>query len=479
MPIRTTMMKSLSARLLLWTNCSKLNLAQLKSFKLAVLTSFFVLFIILISLPACKKDPYTLGLSLLPPTDTLSVNTIDTATIVAYSLAQDSIRTDENKTNILGSIVDPVFGKTTASFCTQIRLSSEGVDFGVNPVLDSVVLMLRYSSIYGNSDALQNVKVYELNETITVDSTYYSNHNIQYYNTLLADYTFRPNIKDSVKIYGSKVLPHLRINLSKQTNYFGNKILYAPKEILQKNTKFVDFINGLYLQSTAVNYDGSLISFNMSSPLTKMVIYFHSQDTSGNVRDSLNYDFLINELCSRINTFDHNQYADASPEFKNQVLNHDTAQGKNKLFLQGLSGVRIKFRMPFIKNFGDKFALNAAMLVLKNFETDTTLAPPPQLTLVQEDSVGKLSSVIDQSEGSAYFGGTYTVKDRSYHFRITRHIQKILQGEIKNNDLFLMVNNPVSTVLTPNRMIGTGSKPDSPGENADRFQLQLIYTKIN
>jgi hypothetical protein len=478
MPIRIIMMKSLLARLLLWTNCSKPNIAQLKSFKLPVLPSFLVLFIILISLYACKKDPYTLGLSILPPTDTLSIKTVDTSTIVAYSVIQDSIRTDENKTNILGSIVDPVFGKTTASFCTQIRLSSEGVDFGIDPVLDSVVLMLRYSSIYGNADALQNVKVYELNESITVDSTYYSNHKIRYYNTLLADYTFRPDLEDSVSIYGTKVLPHLRINLSKQTNYFGNKILYAPEDILLKNAKFVNFINGLYLQSSAVNFDGSLISFNMSSPLTKMVVYFHNQDTTGKLRDSLNYDFLINELCSRINTFDHNNYVEASPEFKNQVLNHDTLQGKNTLFLQGLSGVRIKFRLPFIKDFGDKFALNTALLILKDVETDTTLAPPPQLTLVQEDSVGKLHSVIDEGEGSTYFGGNYVTSDRSYHFRITRHIQQVIQGKIKNNDLYLMVNNPVSSVLTPNRMIGAGTQPDLPGTSENRFQLQIVYTKI-
>jgi len=471
------MMKSLLARLLLWTDCSKPNLAQLKSFKLLVFPSLLLLFIILINLVACKKDPYTLGLSLLPPTDTLSVKTTDTASIVAYSVLQDSIRTDETKTNILGSFVDPVFGKTTASFCTQMRLSSEGVDFGINPVLDSVVLMLRYSSIYGNSDALQNVRVYELNEDITVDTAYYSNRKVQYYNTLLADYTFKPNLTDSISIYGIKVLSHLRINLSKQTNYFGNKILYAPSDILLSNTKFVKFINGLYIQSSTVNFGGSLISFNMSSELTKMVVYFHSQDTTGNIRDSLHYDLVINSLCPRFNTFDHNQYADAIPEFKNQVLNNDTNQGKNILFIQGLAGVKIKLHLPYITDFSNKLALNSAVLILKNFETDTTLAPPVQLSIIQEDSVGKMHTLIDEAEGSTYFGGTYISSDRSYRFRITRHIQQVIQGKIKNNNLFLIVNSPSSNVLLPQRMIGIGTQPNMPGFSGARFQLQLVYTK--
>jgi hypothetical protein len=477
MYIQIIMMKSLLARVLLWINQSISNTTPLKSLRLLFFPSFPLLIVVLICLSSCKKEPTTLGLSILPSTDTLMVKEIDTVTIVAHSLLQDSIRTDKTKTNILGSIVDPVFGKTTASFCTQVRLSSEDVNFGINPVLDSLVLMLRYSSIYGNPEASQNIRVYELNETLSVDSTYYSNHKIQYYNTLLADLTFRPDLKDSISIFGKKVLPHLRINLSRQTDYFGNKILYAPNDVLQINKKFVEFINGLYIQASPANSDGSLISFNMSNALTKMVIYFHNEDSTGKIRDSLNYDFVINDLCARLNTFDHYQYADAIPEFKNQVLNHDTAEGRNLLFLQGLAGVKIKLRLPYIKNFSSNLAINNASLVLKNFETDTTLAPPAQLILVQEDSVGKLHSLIDQGEGSAYYGGTYNASNRSYSFRLTRYIQEIIQGKIKNTNLYLMVNNPSSNVLLPQRMTGIGTHPDMPGYDRYRFQLQLTITK--
>jgi Domain of unknown function (DUF4270) len=475
------MMRSLSTRLLLWTNRSKPNLAPLKSFKSLIFLSFLLLFIFLINLTACKKDPYTLGLSLLPPTDTLSVSTNDTASIVAYSVLQDSIRSDETTTNILGSLVDPVFGVTTSSFCTQLRLSTEGVDFGINPVLDSVVLMLRYSSIYGNPNSLQRVKVFELNENISVDSAYYSNHKITYYNTLLADYTFKPNLKDSISIYRTKVLPHLRINLNKHTNYFGNKILYAPSDALLNNNNFIKFINGLYIESSPVSANGSLISFDMNTGLTGMVVFFHNQDATGNVKDSLNYSLVIDQLCARINTFDHNHYTDAVPEFKNQVLNHDTNQGKNILFLQGLAGVKIKVRLPFLKDFGksQKIAINNAILVLKNQETDTTLAPPANLTLVQVDSLGKMSFLIDYNEGSSYFGGTYNISDRSYHFRITRHIQQIIGGKTKNNDLYLMVNDPSSKVLMTKRMMGIGTRPQFPAINSDRLQLQIIYTKVH
>ena len=327
-----------------------IKIISLKSSRLLRGSVFISLFILLI-VNSCKKDPYQIGLSLLPPTDTLSVKSTDTTTVIAYSVLQDSIRTDKATTNILGSLVDPVFGKTTASFCSQIRLSTEKVSFGLEPVLDSIVLMLRYSSIYGDANSMQNVKVYELEESLNPDSAYYSNHVVHHYPILLANKSFLPALKDSVKIFKSKFAPHLRINLSKLTSYFGNKLLYAPEDVLLNNTNFIKFLKGLYVETSPLSANGGLISFDMGSALTKVVLYFKNHDTAGKVVDSLSYDFVINSSCARFNIFDHHQYLEASPEFKNQVLNHDTSSGKNMLFLQGLGGVKIRFRLPNIKDY--------------------------------------------------------------------------------------------------------------------------------
>ncbi|MEI6898721.1 MAG: DUF4270 family protein, partial [Bacteroidota bacterium] len=280
--------------------------------------------------------------------------------------------------------------------------------------------------------------------------------------------------------------PHLRINLSLLTSYFGNKLLYAPSDVLLNNTNFVKFLKGLYIESSPLSVNGGLISFDMSNSLSKVVVYFKNHDTAGKIVDKLNYDFVINSSCARFNVFDHNQYAEASPEFKNLVLvNHpspfDTVSGKNMLFLQGLGGVRIKFRLPDIKDYvkTHKIAINNAFLVLKNFETDTTLAPPPRITLLRSDSTGKkVGFVIDDNEGSAYFGGTYLSGQRIYQFRISRYIQQLLSGTSENYDLYLQVNDPTSNVLIPNRFKGTGTNP-GPVLNADRLQLQLVFTILN
>jgi hypothetical protein len=86
--------------------------------------------------------------------------------------------------------------------------------------------------------------------------------------------------------------------------------------------------------------------------------------------------------------------------------------------------------------------------------------------------------LLDYEEGAAFAGGTYRASDRSYHFRITRHLQKVAMGLAPNNDLYLLVNNPSKSALVPNRIIGVGTDPQPPAISADKLQLKLIYTKI-
>jgi len=434
-----------------------------------------ILFLLFVLVSSCKKDPYQIGLDLLPATDTLNIKNNDSTSIIAYSMLQDSIRTDKTATFALGSLMDPVYGETTASFYTQFTPYTTSFSFGTNPVMDSVVLMLQYVSVYGNANSLQSVKVYEISQPLDPTLSYYSGQNRGYYPTLLANKTFVPRISDSVTVYGIKTAPHLRINLNRYTNYFGNKIISAPSGALSDETIFTEYMRGLYIESSRLNSDGALISFDPVAAETKLVVYYHNDDAG----DSLHYDMIIGSSSARFTHIEHNNYLDANPDFKRQVLNHDTTLGRQQLFLQGLSGVMIKIRMPFLTNFGKSgpLAVNNALLILKNITTDTTLAPPVSLTLMKEDSTGYTSYLIDENEGAEYFGGIYNTTARTYSFRITRYVQAILSGKQKNCNLYVMVNNPIKSLLNVNRIVLNGTNPVLPAISSDRLQFQMIYTK--
>jgi len=441
----------------------------IRSIWISLLIGFIVL--------SCKKDPYELGLDLLPPSDTLYVSLFDTVTVQAYSVLEDSIRTDELSSLVLGSILDPVFGKTTASFYSQFFLYSEQIDFGVDPHLDSLVLVLSYTSVYGDTNTLQQVRVFELSEDLLVDTSYYSNQIAGTYGIELANMTYLPRPHDSVIIYGEPVAPHLRINLSNQTNYLGNKILFAPDNIMSSNAEFIKFMKGLYVEAIPVNSRGALTSFNASDGLSKLVLYFHN----GSQGDSLHVDFPLIDPSARFNTFNHHGYLDASPEFKQQVLYNDTNLGKNHLYLQTMGGVKIKIRLPYIRSLDSlgSIAINSAILRFKNPEADTTWEPPPQLAMFKVDTAGKLGVLIDELDGTEYFGGTYNKEDRAYWFRLTRHIQRLLVNDtLKNYDLYIFSSSPLERVARPNRVILNGTDPFYSASPGDNLKLTITYTRM-
>ena len=463
---------------LLWTNCTKAN--RLNSILTKLPATLLTVLLLILALFSCKKDPYQIGIDLLPPTDTLNVRSTDTCTVQAFSMIQDSMRTDKSPSMIMGSMIDPVFGKITSSFYAQLRLQTEGVNFGIHPVLDSLVLMLFYNGYYGDTLTRQNVKVYEISQEFVYDSVFFSNRKLNTYPTLLADQDYKPNITDSVSVGGTRVAAHLRINLSKLSNYLGNKILQAPASTLASNSTFVKFMKGLYLQSTPVNGKGALLNYSIANGLSKLVVYYHNGDDPAD--DSLHYDLQINESSARFTHIDHNGYLDASTELKQQILNHDSARGAKQMYLQGMAGVKIKLKFPFMKNFGlgKTVAINEAILELKNLETDTTYTPPPTLDIIRQDSIGRIGYLVDENEGSGYFGGTYNKSSRSYYFRITQHLQKVIQNAYKNHfDLYIIVNNPIKSILTPNRVILNGSGPANPGGAANRLRLKITYTILN
>ena len=106
---------------------------------LAALTAIF---------SACN-DPSDLGMELLPSTDLVEVKNVEKKEgISAFTVREDSIRTDEATKSLLGSLYDPVFGKTNINFAAQLRLQNFP-DFGTNAVVDSVKMFLYYRKIRG------------------------------------------------------------------------------------------------------------------------------------------------------------------------------------------------------------------------------------------------------------------------------------------------------------------------------------------
>ena len=99
----------------------------------------------------------------------------------------------------------------------QVNLPTNNLFLGNNPVLDSLVLVLDYAGLYGDSMAQHSFNVYKVIEPLYASKLYYSDSKVL---TLPAAIgrkaNFVPNLKDSVTVLGNTMPPQLRIRLTDQ-----------------------------------------------------------------------------------------------------------------------------------------------------------------------------------------------------------------------------------------------------------------------
>ncbi len=431
--------------------------------------SFLIFLLAIIALTGCKKENSNLGLNVQPPSDKLELNRVDTVSITAYSKLVDTVRTNGTTLSLWGAINDPIFGKTTASIYTQLKLTQTAFDWGTNPVSDSLMLSLLYAGSYGDSTAYLRIKVYEMDDTIGYTTPYYSFSTVPVKSTLLADYSVKPDLVDSLTIDGKKVPPLLRINLSSLSPELVDKLLAASAADLNTNDDFLKYFYGLYITAETSDPTGRIIYLDLVSSLSGMSLYYHNDE-----KDSIKFDFSISSSCARFENFTHD-YTLADPAFKAQVLNGDTSLGKNTCYMQSMGGVKTFLRFPYLKDFNniDTFAVNEAKIVFKLGDENPNFRPSSSLALVKADSAGSYSILSDQLTGVTYFGGYYDSLNNEYWFRITNSIQALLKNETPDYGFELYSS---GGAVNADRAVIYGTDPVLKPD--DRIKLIITYTKV-
>jgi hypothetical protein len=446
----------------------------LKQIKLTAKHPLWVSLFLALFTISCNKNE-EIGSTIQPKENLLGVNFNKSIPVIAHTVLEDSVRTDETILNMIGSYHDPIFGTTTAGMYTQFRLTSSAVSFGANPACDSIVLSLAYTQgFYGDTNHTSSpmkLDVYEIAEDFSIDNNYYSNQRLGVYkNNLLSNYNFIPNLKDSVKVGTTNYAPHLRVKLKKS---LGDKIIDAssPSD-LNDNPSFIKFFKGLYITANKMSSGGSIVYINSTSSISKLTLYYHNDSAA-----SLSYNLVINENCARFNTFEHYKYFGANSAFKQQISG-DTSLGNNLLYLQAMAGtkVRLKFRRALDSTFFDNtplkyVAINKAEIVIKDSSTIDALAPPATLSLVVINTDNTLSFLPDVVYGEAYFGGTYNSTTQEYRFNVSKYLQNaLLKGSFDDNGLYMVVS---GSAVLGNRAIIKG-----PQSLKDNMRLEIIYTKL-
>lgn len=386
---------------------------------------------------SCTKEISPIGLDLLNPIDMLSMGYTDTISIRAYTIPDDSVYTRRLSYAQVGSMYDPIFGRTNATFYSQVLTSTTSARFGTNPVFDSAFLYLPYKGAsYGDTLSNMTLRVYELTESI-IDSVHaYSNQSVSYdAANPIGEITFRPAPHDSVTYEGSKHIPTLRIRINEK---FGNFVLAADTTSLNTSAAFAKYFKGISIVAEPQNSPGKgcIINLDLTTLNSYIKMYYH------NTEDTTSYFFDVNSTCPRFQNYDHNGYAEAIPMLKQQ-MEGNTSLGQQFLFAQGLGGVKIKIEFPYLKQSLDpqKTILNDAQLILGNASVSDVFKSPTYLTLrnVGENGTTSPFNMVDEDQGAGYFDGTYDAGSNLYRFRLTRYVQQLLLGQGNTNGLHLII----------------------------------------
>ena len=414
---------------------------------------------------SCNKEPDLIGLDLLPGGDRLNMSDTIISNIIAYSVREDSLSTVDLSSNLMGYLNDPVFGSVKASFYTQYRLPSNNFSFGANAVADSIVFTLVYNGIYGDSLTQHTVQVFELAEIIKDSTSYYSSSTLPVLPTPIGEATFVPNLKEADSVDGKYVKPHLRVTLTQE---FANKLLSADVETtLSSNKFFAEVFKGLFIDVAPVapGSPGSILHFDILDEMSRVALYYH------NDKDTTSIKFLINSSCHRFNNYNHYDFTAAAPELLQQFAG-DTTTIHQQVYLQSMAGSKVKLKIPWLENIPQnaKIAVNEALLIFTDSESEGMFKSPGQLSLRGLSDKGSYLVLPDEKIGAAYFGGRY-VNKKEYQFRITKYVQdRMKYPDLPDNGLMLIIP---GGALTASRLILNG-----PGHPTDGMKLVIYYTLI-
>ena len=425
----------------------------------------FIFFALPLFITSCKRPTTDVGGDLIPEEDLLSVNQTDTATLFAQTVREDSLQTSDLSTVMLGTYVDPIMGRTTASFYTQVQLSTSNPSFPADAIVDSVVLSLVFSNrLYGKINN-QMIAVHRLTQDLNPDSNYYSTRHTayNYFDEVKPDEQYYNMDPLAIVVVGTDtVKPQLRLQLRDQVGY---DLLQAPASALASNDAFKEFFKGFYVRPNIYFSNGGVFNFDLVDAASKLTVYYRYDD--GGTEETDFYDFTINTETSYYSRLEHNRFGTVL----NPLTNDGTVSGDQLCYVQAGSGTKVKVEIPYIESLNalDGRSINLAQLVVP-FEDERTFYPQAGLFLAYEDEDGELRILPDQIFGN--IGGTGNFVTDRYVFNISIYIQRVLNGKIKSNGLFILSQNAGVSVA---RSVLHGPQFSDSDRNQN-MRLILTYT---
>lgn len=459
----------------------------------------------------CTKITTTsIGNGLIPPID--GVLTKDTNLAIRSKNFLDSIpRIYKADDHIVGFVNDPVFGKTEAKINIEVKPVSYPFSFAASKdsitAIDSVVLILSYKGVWGDTMRNVGLRVHEIStaDTLRIDSLYKTDRDF----ATVGELTTSPvqvdvkKLKDSIKVFQDSGVNMIRIKLSSS---FAERLKnYDTLTAYKNDSTFRSYFGGF--QISADQTGNALLKIGLMDDNTKLAIYYRYK-ASGKLDTAVSY-FRTSLKSGASNYIKRDRNAPAEIA----VTLASTSIEDSLLYLQTQPGVSAKIKIPDLTLLPNMLIHRAELLMEQvpytNDLSDNYFTPP--LLMIAVDTSFKADSVtrfaipnsLDFSSGvssNLLSFGSYPITKRDnsgnltylYNFDITRYVQGIVtRKETSYNNLVLYA--PYNEYIFPSvgsttqlpltsgafNTAGVGRIRLGGGNNSlHRLRLHIIYSLL-
>lgn len=377
----------------------------------------FLFLVAVLSLAGCRKPDSDLGLGLQPEGELLDLRT-DTLSFSVEMVPVDSLRTDERSRLLLGNTLDPVSGLTSAFFSTELRLSQTSIDFGTDPVCDSVIFTLRFNGPAYGLIFDQHLSVEQLADTLSIDSAYYARDLPATVPVNLAIPEGQPvqmHPSQSVIIGSDTLSARVHIPLDPA---FGQSLIDADSSVYATNEAWRAHFKGLQVRSQSGG--GGIVCLEPNAGISYMTLHYH------NTEDTTSYNFIINSNAARVGHFQHSW----PPEFGrlNDSLATDMAE---RVALVGCAGSYLRLDLSGLDslNAAHGTVINRAEVVLPVEDLPSKLPRPSTLTAFMKGVNGGLELTPEAGSPGVTYGGAFDPDRNAYVLNLPVYAQRRLNGE--------------------------------------------------
>ncbi|HLN20256.1 MAG TPA: DUF4270 family protein [Bacteroidales bacterium] len=391
---------------------------------------FFSLF-----LQSCEEDPTEIGKGLLPGSDFVDIQTLDTIHPVSVTMYDASVISGQQSLGFMGKIKDPYFGTTQASFVTQLRLKEEWKADTVT--IDSIKLFL-VLNVSGKAGGTHSLTFSEIGSQLYLDKTYYSNTDVPL--TGFSQTVTLPELApDSVN---SVVVKLTDLSLA-------NRLLQDTTMLFHSNTvpDFRSYFKGMQFSLTSVG-EPVLVSLNLQNDgqpgqgiIDKyyknfFAIYYHNKSDRNDVL------YLIIDATNRNASFNKYSHDFSTADPDKRIEHYNNLSYRDTLtYIQSLNGLYTRILLPgleTLKKSGqfENIAVNKAHLTVPFYYDNDIYKPaniPYRLLIRYRTDTNERPIVHDfldpKDQYQSFYNGVKDTINHVYNFNLATFVQKYLEDK--------------------------------------------------